>query len=234
MKKIAVTLCLTAMASAAFAQGTVNFANTTGTLFRTNAIATGGTSGNTASSVAAPAGYYFEVLTAPSTVTSVDASLQALLSAPWSDTGLKGTNGTFATGGRVNGPSGAGGQVNFWPGSPSPGQSFIIVGWSANEGSTWATIASELAGATFNGSSWTGGNLVAGGFLGATTIQAAQSGAPDGTGAFSLFGSSGGSQGTPITTPTTLFVVGAVPEPTSMALAGLGIAVGMILRRRKA
>jgi len=234
MKKIAVTLCLTAIASAAFAQGTVNFANTSGTTFRTNAIATGGTSGNTA---AAAGGFIYEVLTAPSSVTTVDASLQGLLSAPWSDTGLKGTNSLLATGGRASGPSGSGGIVQNWAGGA--GQSFIVVGWSSNLGSTWAAVSAELAGAQLQAAGgsfmWTGGNFtpfVGNAFLGASTIQAANSGAPDGTGAFTLFGASGGAQGTPITTPTSLFVVN-VPEPTSMALAGLGLAAGFILRRRK-
>jgi len=235
MKKIAVTLCLTAIASAALAQGTVNPANTAGTTFRTNAIATGGTSGNTA---AAAGGFLYEVLTAPSSVTTVDSSLQGLLSGPWSDTALKATNTTFASGGRMNGPSGSGGTVANWAGGA--GQSFIIVGWSSNLGSTWAAVSAELAGAqlTAAGGSfmWTGGSFTVpvgqNAFLGASTIQAANSGAPDGTGAFSLFGAAGGTQGTPITTPTSLFMVN-VPEPTSMAIVGLGLAAGMVLRRRK-
>ena len=195
MKKLAATLCLTALATAAFAQGTVNPVNTAGTQFRTNSLALpGGTSGNTA---AALGGFFYEVLTAPSTVTTVDASLQGLLSAPWSDTGLRATNTGLASGGRMSGPGGAGGVVNNW--APSTFQSFIVVGWSANEGSTWAEVAGKLAGASLSGGAWTSGNLVNGGFLGASTIQVAATGAPDGTGAFTLFGAGGAAQGTPIT-----------------------------------
>jgi hypothetical protein len=141
------------------------------------------------------------------------------------------TNSTFATGGRISGPSGTSGQVQNWPASSF--QSFIVVGWSANEGATWAEVASKLAGATLSGGAWSGGSLVQGGFLGASTIQVAATGAPDGTGAFGLFGTVASAQGTPITTPTTLFVVAPIPEPASMALIGLGVGALVIFRRRK-
>jgi|SwirhirootsSR2_FD_contig_111_272684_length_1514_multi_5_in_0_out_0_1 hypothetical protein len=236
MKKLAATLCLTALATAAFAQGTVNTANTAGTLFRTNSTALpGGTSGNAANGAPSAGGigggFQYAVLTAPSTVTTVDASLQGLLSAPWSDTGLRMTNGTLASGGRINGPSGSSGAANSW--APSTFQSFIVVGWSAGEGSTWAQVAGRLAGATFSNGAWSGGGLVDFGFLGASTIQVGAPGAPDGTGAFSLFGAGGGPQGTPIITPTTMFVVAPIPEPASMALIGLGVGALVIFRRRK-
>jgi hypothetical protein len=177
MKKLAATLCLTALATAAFAQGTVNTANTAGTLFRTNSTAIGGTTGNAANGAPSAGGFLYHVLTAPSTVTTVDASLQGLLSAPWSDTGLAMTNGTLASGGRINGPSGSAGAAAFW--APSTFQSFIVVGWSASEGSTWAQVAGRLTGATFNGASgsWSGGGLIDGGFLGASTIQVGAPGA---------------------------------------------------------
>jgi len=233
MKKLAATLCLSALAVAAFAQGTVNPANTAGTQFRTNSTAFGGTTGNTAVTLG---GFYYEVLTAPSSVTTVDSSLQGLLLAPWSDTGLLATNTSFASGGRMSGRAGSSGQVNNWAGGA--GQSFIVVGWSANEGTSWAQVSAALAGAHFNSAGYwdQGALLVNGGFIGATTIQAGNSGAPDGTGAFSLFGAAAGAQGTPVTTPTTLWVVNTapVPEPTSMALAGLGLGALMIFRRRKA
>ena len=80
MKKIAATLCLLATAAVAFGQGSVGAGNTTTTLFRTNSTAGGGTAGSATSTAGGP--WLYEVLTAPSTVTSVDASLQSLLSAP--------------------------------------------------------------------------------------------------------------------------------------------------------
>ena len=86
MKKIAATLCLLATAAAAFGQGSVNAGNTSTTQFRTNY------NGSIGLALSAGGPWYYEVLTAPSTVTSVDASLQQLLSAPWSDTGITATN----------------------------------------------------------------------------------------------------------------------------------------------
>src|SRR6185436_13248110 len=96
-------------------------------------------------------------------------------------------------------------------------QSYIIVGWSANEGASWTALAANLAGAHFNGSYWDqlgfNGQLVYGGFIGATTIQQAASGDAVGAAPFSLFGSPSAA-GTPISTPTTLWVV-TDPEPST-------------------
>jgi hypothetical protein len=232
MKKLLITLGLAAVAAGAFAQGTVNPANTAGTLFHTNApVNNAGVIPGVGNTGPALGGFYYEVLTAPSSVTTVDSSLQGLLSGPWSDTGLRLTNTTFATGGHVSGPSGTAGVVANWPNAR---QSYIIVGWSATEGATtWTGISAQLAGATFSGGKWTGGLLVPGGFVGATTIQAAVSGTPAGIGTFSLFGAGTNVNGSPIVTPTDLFLVDAVPEPTSFALVGLGAAALMIFRRRK-
>lgn len=234
MKKLLITLGLSAVATAGFAQGTVNVPNTSATTFRTNGLATAGTSGVTASSTVAPNGYYYEVLTAPSTVTTVDSSLQALLTPTWSDTGLSATNSSFATGGRTAGKSGASGVANFWAAGAL--QSYIVVGWSADLGSSWSQVSAKLAGATFSGGAWNGVLLSAGqqansAFLGATVVANGTSGQSTGIGAYSLFGSAGAA-GTPVTGPTDLFVV-QTPEPSTFALAGLGAAALMIFRRRK-
>jgi len=233
MKKLAITLCLSALASAAFAQGTVNFSTAAAQAFHTNAAAIAGATGNTASTLG---GYYYEVLTAPSTVSALtDASFSGWIAAGWSDTGLLGTNTTIA--GRASAGSGA--TVNNWAAGVQ--QSFVVVGWSANEGTTWASVAAKLTDAHFTGTGngagyWDqGATLVSGGFLGVTVMGAAQSGGgSSGLPAFSLFGTGGSSQGTPIIGTTELYAIQTVitPEPTSMALAGLGIAAGMILRRR--
>jgi hypothetical protein len=230
MKKLAATLCLTALATAAFAQGTVNSGNTAGTTFRTNSLAIGGTSGNAANGAPSAGGFIYQLLVAPSTVTTVDASLQGLLSAPWSSGGITMTNSTLASGGRINGPSGTVGQTQNWPAGSF--QSFIVVGWSSNEGASWAEVAAKLGGASLSGGAWSGGNLVNGGFLGASTIQVGAAGDAVGAAPFSLFGAAGGAAGTPITTPTFMYVVG-IPEPTSMALVGLGVGAMVIFRRRK-
>jgi len=226
MKKLAVTLSLLAVAAAAFAQGSVNMNNTTTTTFRTNSAGSSGTAGAAVSSAGGP--FIYATLTAPSTVTSVDASLQALLSSPWSDTGLQGANSGLA--GRENG---VGTTVNNWAAGLT--NSFIVVGWSSNEGASWSQLAARLVGAQLVGGVWSGGTLVNGGFVGATTVSFMQAGGVTSSGTIpttTLFGAGPSAQGNPITSTTDLFVV--APEPTSFALVGLGAAAMMIFRRRKA
>lgn len=232
MKKLIATLGLAAVTSAGFAQGTVLVLNTSTARVNTNSIATGGTSGNTAASTTAF--FYYEVLTAPSTVTTVDANLQQLLNGPWSDTGAAATNTSGV--GRLSGSTAApdaAANVNNW--GVGVNQSFIVVGWSAGLGSTWAQVAARLSGASLvagNGSFyWSGGTLVGNEFLGATAIGQAFA-APQTGPAPQLWGSAPDAQHTPISTATTLFVV-QVPEPSTFALAGLGAAALLIFRRRK-
>jgi len=230
MKKLAVTLSVLAVAAGAFAQGSVSVNNSGTTLFSTNGAAVSAGTGSTSSSSVTR--FFYEVLTAPSTVTTVDSSLQALLSGPWSDTSQGGGNSGIA--GRENG---LGTTVQNW--AVGVQQSFVVVGWSANLGTTWAQVSVELSGATLSGGKWTGGSFsttdTLNGYLGATVVGVRQAGGVVGTTTIAtpgLFGSAADAQGTPITTGTALFVV-PTPEPTSMALAGLGIAAGLVLRRRK-
>jgi hypothetical protein len=221
MKKIAATLCLLVTAAAAFGQGSVNAGNGTTTLFRTN---TPSGSGSALSAGGGP--WFYEVLTAPSTVTTVDQSLQQLLSAPWSDTGLTASNTGLA--GRMAGS----GNANFW--APGTTNSFVVVGWNLAAGSSWSQVAARLAGATRDSTGWSGGNLAAGMFVGATTLGFRQAGGVTGSGTIPtplLFSAGADAQGVPVSTPTDMFTV--VPEPTSFALAGLGMAAVTIFRRRK-
>jgi len=235
MKKLAVTLSVLAVAAGAFAQGSISVNNTTTTQFRTNAVGSpsqGGTAG-LALSATGP-GYFYEVLTAPSTVTSVDASLQALLTSTWSDTGMHPVNGALA--GRMSSATTAVSSCGV-----GVAQSYIIVGWSGNLGSTWGQVSAELNGATLSGGVWSGGNFLAtagDAFLGATVVGWRQAGGVVGSTTIPtplIFATVDDAQGTTIKTTTDLFVVGVTPtpEPTSMALAGLGLAAGLILRRRK-
>jgi hypothetical protein len=222
MKKLAVTLCLSALAVGAFAQGTVNFQNGIGLNISTNS---GGTSG----AITAGSGpYYFALLTASSTVTTVDANLQQLLSSAWSF-GIYGSN--TATAGRMSGGSGV--SVPGW--NPGETNSYIVVGWSAGLGASWAQVRSELTGAIRNGNSFQI-NGPGGGFLGASAVGFGTAGGPTSplpTLPWNIFGTTATAGGTPVG-GFTIFGTTPIPEPTTFALAGLGAAALVIFRRRKA
>ena len=226
MRKLVGTIGIAAFATGAFAQGIVFGGNNIATVFLTNSVGIGGTTGF-AIATQLQGNFFYELLVNQSTVTTVDSSLQNLLAAGWSDTQFSGTN-IGPIGGRISGGLGV---ANNWP--PLTMESFMVVGWTAAEaggGTTgFNTLMSELSGAHFDGAVWHGGNLIYGGFVGVSTIQQAIPGDDQFSINFSLFGTFGTPQGTPIETPTTLWVV---PEPAFFALAGLGAAALMIFRRR--
>jgi hypothetical protein len=104
---------------------------------------------------------------------------------------------------------------------------FLLVGWSANLGTSWATVSGELA-TGFSG--WSTPNA----FFGVSQMGWGWSGGggTPATPAVSLFGSSASMPGGIPVTPFTLFQVN-VPEPSTIALAGLGGLAMLMLRRRK-
>ena len=114
-------------------------------------------------------------------------------------------------------------------------QSFIVVGWSATLGSTWSQVKLDLAGAALvpqNGSYfWLMPNFDGEGFLGATTVGSAIAGPDLGTAA-ALFDSMSSLQ-VPIPVTTTTELYATVPEPTTLALTGLGAFSLLLFLRRK-
>jgi len=174
-----------------------------------------------------PVAFFYELLVNQSTVTTIDSSLQGLAGAGWSDALFQGTNTVQA--GRVSSGNTA---AQNWPAQAV--ESYTVVGWSSAEGSDWATVSARLAGASFSGGKWSGPLLVAGGWLGVATVQQAKSGGGSpALASWGLFGAGSSAQGSPIVTPTDMFVVGTIPEPSTFALVGLGSAAMMIFRRRK-
>jgi hypothetical protein len=210
MKTLAVASALIAATTCAMSQGTVLVNNSSTTLVRTN----GGIPfvGDTSP---APNGFYYELLTAPSSVTTV-SSFQALLSAPWSDTGISATN--TASAGRLR--AGSSSIASFWPEGQM--ESFVLVGWSSDWGSTWSALAAKLSGSdlTFSGGAWTtGSGGPFGSWLGISSVGFGEAGG-ESLPAFSVFGSNPTSQGTPIA-GFDLYPI--TPEPGSANLAALGL-----------
>lgn len=205
MKKLAAILCLSAIAAGAFAQGTVSFLNSSTTLASAGTSATTGAAGS----------WYYALLTAPSTVTSV--VLGDLVKPDWTFTGLQATN--LATAGRLNGGANVA-TLQGW--APGDTRSYAIAGWSVSLGRTWAEVAAQI----------TSGNYVdPNGFIGVSARgMAFAGGGPNSLPQATLFGTAPTAQ---VMIPVAGLVLQPIPEPTSFALAGLGAAAMLIFRRRK-
>jgi len=127
---------------------------------------------------------------------------------PFTFTGLYGTNLVNSTGGRFSGGNGV--AVPNWAAGAT--MSYQIAAWDQSLGTAFnpAWLSTPPKTGLF-GLSSVGSGVAGGGSQSLPTLQ--------------LFG------GTGITTGFTL--TGAVPEPSSMALFGLGAAALVIFRRRK-
>jgi hypothetical protein len=242
MKKFTLTIvCAMAMTGAAFAQGFVNWVLPTADVtFETNAAAYsplfggGSTGNNTAFGLTSTtAGGFYYALLFQSTPNGVLSSDTQVWDGTWSgaagDGGVAmlGTNSTSNLSGHgaalpelVNGVSGTGVQVNWANGTTN---SVILVGWSANMGTTWLAVSNTLASGVF----------AANEFFGETSIGDINpaSGAPGNN----IFASSGAATatGTPIFDLNTPLYLLPTPEPASIALAGLGGLSMLLFRRRK-
>jgi len=213
----------------AHAQGTITIASTVATV-ETNGVALAPAGG---------AGWSYEVLDMTSTAyLALTAQQQAsaynflgssAAFALWTDSTVSGTGSGLHAGG-ITGAANA--VASNWAApagatyATAPSYDYYtVLGWNTSAG-TWATISAALATGTLPAGTWFGQTTTpaynyAGG--GPSGLSAADTWGPSGTG---LAGSGG--------LPTVGALVLSIPEPTTLALAGLGGISMLFLRRRKA
>jgi len=214
MKKLLTVAALIGAMSYSFGQGYVNFNNTTASRASANGVLM---------TAAAVPSWYYALLVAPSTQGTVDPSLTG-----WTFAAL-GTNTALA--GRMAGNTTAdNGGVAIAGLTGTSTADFVVVAWSANLGSDWATIFAgkplALADNNHTGTAFWGS--ATSGWYGISTVGNNVLLAPSGGPYNSVWGTSASGliQGVNVN----YYVV---PEPTTFALAGLGAAALLIFRRRK-
>ena len=182
---------------------------------------TGGTAGATATG---SLGFYYELLDTSVYQAPKPTTLSGLTT--WADTGLGGTN-NLTSAGRAVPIAGTTAALVSW--SPGTTNSIMVVGWSANLGTTWSAALANMQNSSYVNALSTAAffGMSAVGYI--TTVSTATS-----PGA-AVFGSAGTAQGTPINSVNTqLYLVPvSTPEPGTMALAALGGASLLLFRRRK-
>jgi len=239
MKKLATILSLVATSSLLYGQGSVVFnSNNLGVLTNTTAVSVfnpgGSPVGNAASGKTAAFSSFNYALFVQTYTGTTPGSTNPLTSgwtlATSGGAPFQGTNGPsgLAVSGILGLGSAAGAGIDGLS-QPTGGSYtdagrdyFMIAGWSSNLGTTWAQVSSQLQNGFASGPV---------GFFGVSTI-----GVTYGAGAFSLSPNSLFVVSAQVTTPVsafTLYQVTPVPEPTTMALAGLGGLSLLLFRRRK-
>jgi len=179
----------------------------------------GGTFGKTSPSSTAPNAFDYALLFATSTTAGDSSPLGADWQLATEDGGAQLLGSNFTGAGGLTGPGTSGGvQVNL---AASTAYACMLVGWSSALGSTWASVSALLA-ENFAGQS--NQNL----FFGSTPIGTITPFSTAGAGDPTLF------PATYANSTLTLYSAVPSPEPTTLALAGLGGLSALFLRRRKA
>jgi hypothetical protein len=221
MKKIAITMALAALVGTSYGQGFVSVTGTMQSSTNNTIITTAWTGGQLGSGTLGPLGtttqgQHYDVALLTTTAGGPILTLfgDANLATDWLFTGLQGQNNTFA--GRMS--IGSGLVANNAPIGNS--QNWLLVAWSTSLGTTWATVEPLLAAGSFGGATgWIGWSAIGVG------AAAAASPAPP----LQVQGISGSI----IPAGFSLLQTPPVPEPSTIALAGLGGLSLLLFRRRK-
>lgn len=249
MKKILLTtVAASGLSVAAFAQGYINWTGAAASLYgATNGTAyssfeaagtatltgtEGVTSPNTAANNGALGyqGYYYELLTS-ATATAAPTTVAGL--GAWSDTGLGATNSFSVAAGRIIQAGGSADTlVNNWPVNAT--QAAILVGWSANMGSTWAAVLNELQNwGTYEHNY--ANNAANAGFFGVSAFGSGIQAVASSVTGNQVIGAGAGAIYNPAANPLLMDELGVtvIPEPGTLALAALGGASLLLFRRKK-
>jgi PEP-CTERM motif len=226
MKKLVLAgMAMVVGAVLAHAQGTINVVTT---------VATVDTNG-TAMAAAGGTAWDYEVLDIANTAytgTGAQANMYSLAANPtavslWTDSGVSGFGQNLHAGGINSGLGGNATAANWAAPTSSQGYNtaptydyYTVLGWNASAGN-WATVSALLAGGSIP--TWFGQTAIAYNYAGGSGLAATPLFGASSTG---LAGSGG--------LPTTGALVLNTPEPTTLALAGMGGLAALFLRRRKA
>jgi hypothetical protein len=235
MKKLVLaTLALAAGTILSFGQGAIIMYSGTTVVVTTNGVAAGGPANTYLFEVLDMTSAAYNALTGNQQAAAYDLLNNSSAFSLWTDTGVSGNNSTLhpgaiaAAAGGVTAANWAQPTANTTYSTASDYDYYTVLGWSGSIGS-WATVSSMLANGTFATS--------ATGFFGQTTVAynyaGVLGGAPGpvslwaGPTATGLAGSGG------LTTGSFALAPVAVPEPTTLAVAGLGGLAMLLIRRRK-
>jgi len=236
MKKILTILSIGALATMSYAQGTITINSSAAAyaMYTNSAVGvnfggpgTGGVSGKTA---AGASNFYYQLLIQSYTGLGVVDNPNAANG--WvSAGGLALANSSPIAAGGIAGPGGASGAaVSNW-GAPTGGSAsaggtemyYMLVGWSSSLGNSWTTVYNDIVNNTWSGNNEVGWSAVGYGYSG---------GGPQSVPAPSVFGVTASEPGG-FTSGITLYATPSIPEPSTLALAGLGSLSLLLFRRRK-
>jgi len=231
MKKLLTITATLGLAAAAFGQGSVNF-TATGSTISMNRVLGGALTGKTSTTGYPVPAFYYEMFIAPNgtlpagTAEGANAAggFQAVdpTTLGFVDSGYTATNtsvvGRLALVASQGDASGYADMTAVSSSAYAAGDTadLMIVGWSANLGTSWQTVKAEIDANSYSG---TGLN----GWVGESLVEPVELG--------------GGSTPTP-QVPSSASIPGfglfevPIPEPATFALCGLGAAALVIFRRR--